>query len=303
VSPAPRPPAEVDVTASLARALLTEQHPSLADRALRPLAEGWDNVLYRLGDDLVVRLPRRAVGAALVAHELRWLPVLAPRLPLPVPEPVAVGGPSEALAYPWSWLVVPWFPGASAVTAPIADGHRSAERLGRFVAALRRPAPEDAPTNPYRSIPLAGREALTRDAIAALDRQALGGIDPAELARAWEALAAVPGWSGPAQWLHADLHAGNVIVDRGSVAAVVDFGDLCGGDPAVDLMAGWFLFDDRERATFRTAAEVPDDDTWRRSAGWALAISVSIAAHTADDDAFAAAARRTIARVFEGRHR
>lgn len=292
MAPTPKPAAELDVGPDLVRALLAEQHPRLADRALRPLASGWDNVLYRLGDDLIVRLPRRRLGADLVAHEVRWLPELAVGLPIPVPSPVEVGGPSEALAYPWSWTVVPWFPGASAVTAPPADEHRAAEALGAFVAALRRPAPPDAPTNPYRGIPLAGRERFTREAIAELGPGA--GVDRGAVARAWADLAALPGWDGPPQWLHADLHPNNVIVHRGEVRAVVDFGDLCGGDPALDLMIAWFLFGPAARATFRAAAAVPDDDTWRRSRGWALAISVSIVAHTDDDPAFAAVARRTL---------
>ena len=143
------------MTERLVRALLSEQHPDLAELPLVELAAGWDNLIYRLGDALTVRLPRRAVSAALVEHEQRWLPELAVGLPLPVPVPLRVGVPG--CGYPWRWTIGPWLPGRPAELDPPEDLELAATGLGGFLAALHRPAPVDAPHNPYRGVPLAER--------------------------------------------------------------------------------------------------------------------------------------------------
>ena len=157
------PEAEVDVDETLVRRLLEAQHPDLADRALVPLPSGWDNFIFRLGDELTVRLPRRQMSADLVDHEQRWLPLLAPRLPIPIPVPVRVGKPG--LGYPWSWSVVPWLAGEIAARVPPADPFVTAEQLGAFLHALHEPAPEDAPVNPYRGGPLTDRAPAVLDRI------------------------------------------------------------------------------------------------------------------------------------------
>ncbi len=135
------PAAEVEVTADLVRRLLAGQHPDLAGLPVRPLANGWDNSLFRLGDDLVARLPRRALGASILVNEQRWLPSLAPRLPLPVPVPARTGVPGEG--YPWPWSVVPFLPGTPASGGPPFDPWRAAADLGGFFSALHVPAPPD----------------------------------------------------------------------------------------------------------------------------------------------------------------
>jgi aminoglycoside phosphotransferase (APT) family kinase protein len=142
----PKPPAEVTIDPSLVRALLQEQHTDLAQLALIDIGEGWDNKLFRLGDALAVRLPRRAASAALIEHEQRWLPRLSPRLPLPVPVPLRVGRPGSG--FPWSWSVVPWLAGESALVAPPQDPAPIAATLAQFLRALHQPAPDDAPHNP-----------------------------------------------------------------------------------------------------------------------------------------------------------
>jgi aminoglycoside phosphotransferase (APT) family kinase protein len=149
------PAAEVSVSPALVRRLLEAQQPDLAHLPVRLMAYGWDNFMYRLGDELAVRLPRRAAAAGLIVHEQRWLPVVAPRLPLPVPAPVRAGRP--ALGYPWPWSIVPLLPGQLAAREPPADPARAAASLGRFLGALHVPAPPDAPANPLRGIPLAPR--------------------------------------------------------------------------------------------------------------------------------------------------
>jgi len=149
---AEKPTAEVTIDPSIVRALLQEQQADLADLPLIEVGEGWDNKLFRLGNDLSVRVPRRAASAALIEHEQRWLPQLSSRLPLPVPVPLRVGRPG--CGFPWPWSVVPWFPGESALLAEPQDSAATAVTLGRFLRALHQPAPKDAPHNPWRGVPL-----------------------------------------------------------------------------------------------------------------------------------------------------
>ena len=208
--------AEVDVDAALVRALLRDQAPALAGLDLAEVASGWDNVIFRLGDDLCARLPRRSLAAPLVEHEQRWLPRLAPRLPLPVPVPVVAGRPGAG--YPWAWSVCRWLPGEVALDTPPADLPAAARTLGAFVAALHVPADPDAPPNPYRGVPLDSRDARFREAVATLET--LVDVDAA--VDLWDRLVVTPPWPGPPLWLHGDLHPGNVLVAGGVVGAVID---------------------------------------------------------------------------------
>jgi aminoglycoside phosphotransferase (APT) family kinase protein len=285
------PAAEVDLDPALVRSLLEEQHPDLADLPLTPLAFGWDNAVLRLGDDLVVRLPRRSLAAALVGHEQRWLPSLAPSLPLPVPFPVRVGRPSAALGYPWSWSVCPWLPGDVAGRRPPDDLADAARVLGAFVRALHVPAPPDAPVNPYRGVPLSARDASLHDW---LDRLA-DTLDPAPILARWTRHLETPAWRGAALWLHGDLHPANLLVHDGRLSAVIDFGDLTSGDPAGDLFVAWMLFPPAARAVFRDAAGDVDDDTWDRAEGWALLMALAYLANSADNPLITAIGHRTLA--------
>lgn len=286
--PGDMPAAEVELDATLVRDLLTEQHPDLAHLDLVEVAEGWDNVLFRLGDELALRLPRRAMGAALVAHEQRWLGVLAPRLPLPIPVPLRVGRPG--LGYPWSWSITRWFPGRPAAVTPPGDLAEAAATLGRFLAALHVPAPPDAPANPYRGVPLAERSAVTLERIARL----AGHLDAAATEAAWRSALTVPPWSGPPLWLHGDLHPANLVVDGGRLTAVVDFGDITAGDPATDLSVAWMLLPPAHRSAFRRAAGPVDDDTWARARGAALAHALACLASSADNPLMESVGRRTL---------
>jgi aminoglycoside phosphotransferase (APT) family kinase protein len=284
----PTPAAEVVVDEPLVRSLLADQHPDLAERRLRVVANGWDNVVVRLGDDLAVRLPRRAAAARLVEHEQRWLPEIARRVAhvAPVPEPVRLGRP--ALGYPWSWSVVRWLPGD--VVGDRAAGPAVARALAAFVGLLHVPAPADAPVNPFRGVPLATRSA------AVLDRLATADVPRArELAALWRTAAAAPTHTGPPVWVHGDLHPFNVLVERAPggdrLSAVVDFGDVTAGDPAVDLATAWVTFDREGRRTFRVLVAA-DDATWTRARGWA--VSIASALWTSDDRAFRTVGRRGI---------
>jgi aminoglycoside phosphotransferase (APT) family kinase protein len=291
------PPAEIDIDAPLVRALLEAQHPDLASLPLVDVGSGWDNRLYRLGPDLAVRLPRRALAAPLIEQEQRWLPELAPRLPLPVPLPIRVGRPG--CGYPWSWSVVGWRSGETAnISAPI-DPMTAAADLGGFLSALHRPAPADAPLNPFRGIPLTNRDDLVRTHVRELD----GSFDRARVLGVWSRLVQTPQWTGPPLWNHGDLHPGNLLVSKGRLVAVIDFGDLCAGDPATDLSVAWMLLPAAARSLFRASArrcdDPIDDATWERARGWALALALAFLARSRDNEATARISRETIDAVLD----
>ncbi|MFC1419521.1 aminoglycoside phosphotransferase family protein [Streptacidiphilus cavernicola] len=260
---------EVEVSAELVRELLREQHPDLADHPLELGALGWDNQLWRLGEDLVVRLPWAARSSdALLRKEHAWVPALAPRLPLPVPVPQRLGEPSER--FPCSWIVTTWVPGEPADRAPATRAAAAADSLAGFLTALHRPAPAGAPAGRDRGGPLTDHaEGFARMLASATEAGLLP--DPDAVRAVWEDAVAAPGWAGPALWLHGDLHPANILTADGTFCGVIDFGDLFAGDPAWDLAAAWLLLPDgaadRFHAAYRPAA---DQATLRRARGCAV---------------------------------
>jgi aminoglycoside phosphotransferase (APT) family kinase protein len=287
-----KPTAGVTIDPSLVRTLLLEQQPDLANLSLVEVGEGWDNKLFRLGDNLAVRMPRRAASAALIEHEQRWLPELSPRLTLPVPAPLCVGRPG--CGFPWSWSIVPWFPGQNALLAPPPDPGATAVVLGRFLRALHQPAPEDAPPNPWRGVPLAARTKTVREHLQQLD----GLVPRGAVLSLWERVLAAPPWSGRPLWIHGDLHPGNLLVSGGHLSAVIDFGDLTAGDPATDLSIMWMLLPPSVRPAFLASArgefDPIDDNTLKRARGWALALGLAYLAGSRDDEALGVLGRATI---------
>ncbi|MET9762584.1 aminoglycoside phosphotransferase family protein [Streptomyces sp. NPDC006372] len=260
---------EIEITAALIRDLLRDQHPDLADRPLRLGARGWDNQLWRLGEDLAVRLPYATPDAdTLLRKEHTWLPGLARNLPLEVPVPQRLGEPSER--FPRPWIVTTWVQGTPADHAPATRAAESADALAAFLTALHRPAPDGAPAGRGRGGPLADGAEGFAEHLAMVTK--LGLVpDPDGVRAVWEDAVAAPEWSGPALWIHADLHPANVLTADGTFCGVIDFGDLCAGDPACDLAAAWTLLPDgaadRFFAAYRPAA---DPATVRRARGWAV---------------------------------
>ena len=294
------PAAEVEVSAELVRRLLADQHPDLARLPVEFLANGWDNELYRVGDRLVARLPRRGPAAEIIRNEQRWLPQLAPRLPLPIPSPERIGRPGRG--YPYAWSVVPYLPGVPAAEAPF-DPAEAAAAVGGFLGALHVPAPSDAPANPFRGVPLADRAGSFAANLALLTGQA--GQDQVgrdAVLRGWDAALAAPGYDGPPVWLHGDLHPANVLVSDGQVSGVIDFGDITAGDPAVDLSVAWMLLPPDGHASFWSAYQAAvgtgsDDALRARAKGWALNLGIVFLAHSADNPELREIGRRTLSAV------
>ncbi|WP_189823896.1 aminoglycoside phosphotransferase family protein [Streptomyces finlayi] len=269
------------IDAPLVRGLLEEQHPDLAGLELSRVRGGWDMQMWRLGEELAVRLPLTPRGPELLRNELRWLPELAGRLPLPVSVPVRAGEPTERFPRPWS--VTAWLPGEPADAAPVADEHRleAADALAGFLRALHVPAPADAPGNPTREWTLAAASDsvadMVRKDLAEGDASAVRSVGVDRLNALWEDAVAAPAWEGPRVWRHTDLHPANVVVTDGRLSGVIDFGDLCAGDPAHDLAAAWNLLPSgppgAQPATvarfFAGYGEV-DEATVRRAKGFAL---------------------------------
>lgn len=272
----PQPTIDTD----LVRRLVDAQFPQWRDLPVSPVASGgWDNRTFHLGDEMTVRLPSAAAYSLQVEKEQRWLPKLAPFLPLPIPTPLAMGEPGEG--YPWHWSVYRWIEGETAKNARIADLGVFALSLADFLVALRGIDPADGPApgrhNFHRGGPLTVYDGQVRQAITALEDR----IDAQAAATVWEtALAAT--WSGSPVWFHGDVASGNLLVNDGSLSAVIDFGTSGVGDPSCDLAITWTFFEGTSREAFR-ARVVVDDATWARGRGWALwKALITVAGHDAN---------------------
>jgi aminoglycoside phosphotransferase (APT) family kinase protein len=259
---------EIATDPALVRRLLADQFPQWAELPIRPVgSHGTDHDIYRLGDQLATRLPRIGWATSQARTEAQWLPRFAPQLPLAVAMPVAMGRPGAG--YPFDWSVCTWLPGDDA-TGPIDDLERAAVELAAFVRALRRIDPSGGPARPRgRGGRLVERDVEVRRSIAELD----GRVDPVAALDSWEQSLAAAAWDRDGVWVHGDLLPGNLIVVDGHLSAVIDWGCLDVGDPAVDLLPAWNLFTAASRARFRSELEV-DDATWLRGRGWALCQAV-----------------------------
>jgi aminoglycoside phosphotransferase (APT) family kinase protein len=296
---------EVSIDVALVRRLLAAQFPQWADLPVTPVAvQGWDNATYRLGEDMSVRLPRYPRWEGQVEREQRWLPRLAPHLPLPVPVPLAKGAPGEG--YPFPWSVYRWLEGERATPESLTDPRQAATDLAQFIGALQRIDPAGGPppewSNGFRGAPMGDKrdspvvETRIRPKIAVLE----GLVDTRTidaLTAVFEAALAAPVWDGPPVWIHGDPAPGNLLAIDGRLSAVIDFGTLAVGDPACDLIAPWTFLSAETRDVFRAELQV-DDATWARGRGWGLTAILPSPADLSDTDPVRAAnARRRLGEI------
>jgi aminoglycoside phosphotransferase (APT) family kinase protein len=292
----PWPAAEVRIDEDLVHQLLAAQHPDLAGRPLRLVNSGFDNELWRLGDDLAVRIPRRALAAALLANEQRWLPGLARRLPLAVPAPIRMGRPSPR--YPWPWSVVPWLAGDPGDRVPVTDAPDAGRKLGAFLGALHQAAPRSAPFNSWRSVPLTDRADTFGTVLPGLGSDA----QQRRLLQVWQRAIDAAAHPGPAVWIHGDLHPANTLMAGGTLVGVIDFGDLCAGDPATDVAAVWLLLPPDGVEAFVVAYGAANRALEERSLGWAsLFALILLELGTHDRPTYERMARTALERILSRR--
>lgn len=281
---------------SFVETLVSLQCPRYAGRDLRYVeSSGTDNNLWRLGTDLVVRLPRFEGASQQVLKEAEWLPVLAPQLPLKVPQPVFVGNPADD--YPFHWSVCPWFEGQTLAGSKIVDEVGLAKSLGGFVRALHSAGPDGGPPpgahNFYRGVPLEQRDEAVRESVHRLRDE----IDADKSLAIWEESLASCGGATKTCWIHGDLHPGNILIQEERVCAVIDFGGMAVGDPACDMMAAWTLLDCKVREAFRHLVDC-EDAVWERGRGWALSFGlIALAEYRLSNQGLAKISRLTIDRV------
>ncbi|SOB84812.1 aminoglycoside phosphotransferase family protein [Streptomyces sp. 1331.2] len=286
---------ELDLDAALVRRMVAGQFPHWAGLPVEPVATvGTSNAMYRLGAELVVRIPRIPGAVEDVRKEYLWLRRLAPGLPVAVPVPLALGGPVDGC--PWPWSVLRWLDGVNPVAGQVDEPAALAADLASFVTAMRRLDPAGGPAS-YRSESLPDRDGVVRRAIAAL----AGTVDARAVTAVWEAALGAPPHSGPPVWIHADLQPGNLLVDGGGrLSAVIDFGCAGLGDPAVDLITAWYMLPASARGAFRASVGA-DDAAWARGRGWALSVALlELDYYRGSNPRMAGIARHVIGEVLAG---
>ncbi|MEU6422523.1 aminoglycoside phosphotransferase family protein [Streptomyces spiralis] len=260
---------EIEVDETLVRDLLLDQHPDLAALSIREVAGGWGNQMWRLGDELAIRMQRMDTSPDRQLKERRWLPALASRLPLPIPVPVRDGVPSER--FPKIWTVMTWVEGTPLDHGSITRSDHAADTLAAFLEALHVEAPAEAPNASDRGgHPREYAEGF-ENFLRAVD---LGRFAKDDVRAVWDDAVAAPGWKGPRVWVHGDLHPANVVVANGTLAGVVDFGDVFAGDPAWDLAAAWVLLPADGAARFFDSYARADEAAMRRARGLAAVKSL-----------------------------
>ncbi len=283
----PKPTAEIEIDEQLAQALISEQFPELAHNKIQFVASGWDNTNFKLGTDYVLRIPRRAIGAELLEKEIHWLSRLKPLLPIPIPAVVHIGKPTSHI--PWNWAIYPWYNGATADLEPLAS--KEALRLIGFLQVLHQNQPNPGPINPFRSMPLAEKADDTIKRVEAIE--AKEPIYSSKLLEIWERALATPVVDSPCL-IHGDLHPLNIITKENTIAAIVDWGDLCLGDPATDLASLWILFADRavrqEALTHYGATE----HLIARAKGWAFFCSTVLLETGLEDEKYWGIGKRIV---------
>lgn len=266
------PRAEFEIDVSLVSNLLAEQHPDLQHLTIYLVDSGWDNAIFRLGKNLCLRFPRRQVAANLIANEQIWLPVLAERLPIPIPTPYRLGKPGQS--YPWQWSILPWLTGVTADQQP--PHPNQVKRFVSFLRSLHQPAPANAPINKVRGVPLSQRVASVEERMQRLKKKS--NLITPEIEKIWHQALDAPIDVEPT-WLHGDLHPQNILVENGIITGIIDWGDITSGDLATDLASIWMLFSEQNirQQAIRLARSLRNAEyqnishaTIQRAKGWAI---------------------------------
>ena len=262
------PESELEINPALVYSLLQEEHPDLRHLPISQIDHGWDNAIFRLGNKLLVRLPRRQQAAKLIEHEQTWLPKLAPQLPIAVPIPYRIGHPTKN--YPWRWSILPWLDGVTAdQEEPAAN---QAQLWANFLRSLHVPAPPNAPTNSFRGVPLIQRSLAIEQRILRLEQKT--NLITQKLKNIWHDAVNTP-IDVTAKWLHGDLHPRNILVKNGAISGVIDWGDITSGDIATDLASIWMLFSEQKvRQQVIEGYGNLSDATLQRARGWAIMFGV-----------------------------
>lgn len=295
-------PDEVDTSPAIVHHLLQSQFSYWVDLPVSPVASaGTDHALYRLGDDMLLRLPRIAAAAEQVHKEQAYLPKLAPVLPLAIPEPLELGEPDAHYPYPWS--VYGWLEGETMHDSLLANSKLTARKLAGFLYSLHhansRGGPKPGAHNFFRGVPLQDRDSQTRDALQQL-APILSAHTSHQLLAIWEKALLLPRCkSKESCWIHGDLHPGNLLIDEGALWAVIDFGGLAVADPACDLIIAWNFFSATIRQQFRAMLRY-DDATWERGRAWALSTAaIALPYYQHSNPTLAASARYTLQAVLQ----
>ncbi|HET9959684.1 MAG TPA: aminoglycoside phosphotransferase family protein [Polyangiaceae bacterium] len=292
------PPAEVHIDDRIVRELVLQQFPTLSALELSFCSSGWDNVTYRLGPELAVRLPRIGAAVPLLLNEQRWLPRLARVVEVPVPAPVHCGVPTAA--YPWPFSIVPWREGVDAGVTPLLPAE--AKKVGSFLRALHSADANGLGSNAWRGGPLLHRAEEVQQRIGRLREIDHGtSLDYPRLLQLFDRAVEAP-LDVARCWIHGDLHPKNIVSLSGKLASVIDWGDMNMGDPANDLACAWLLFDPVHHTEMWRAYGVISEPTRRRAEGWAIFFGVTLllAGLSDDDVVFQVSGRRTLERLQQG---
>jgi len=282
---------ETNINSNIVCSLLKEQFPEWLNLSLKLIkSQGTDNVMYQLGDDKVIRLPRTYGSALSLQKECDWLPKLAPKLPIPVPVPIARGIPSTY--YPHPWAICQFLEGSNPCIENRLDLQQASKDMAHFIDMMQKIPVKSGPEC-RRGLPLDSRAQETRDAIQNVTEM----YDAKLLNEIWDSMLAVPSWHGSPVWIHGDLHAGNLLAKNNLITAVLDFGSAGVGDPACDLMVAWTLLDTDSRKQFQEIIQY-DDATWQRGRGWAFTMGlVAYPYYKETDPLLASIAKRALDEV------
>lgn len=257
------PESEINITKELVRDLIYTQIHELSTLPLIYLENGWDNVMYKLGDHYIVRLPRRQLGANLILNEQKYLDYLPTSLPIDIPRPIFIGEPQSD--YPWKWSVLPYYQGKPADQSEIAP--QEANRLIDFLKSIHQPANGNAPINDHRGVSLALRAEDVEQRLQSIKLELKEDYKP--LQHIWNDALKAP-QATQNNWIHGDLHPRNILINQGKLSAIIDWGDITSGDVATDLASVWMLFDDHSTRLKALESYVVDDALIARTKGWVI---------------------------------